>query len=287
MALREKGRLARLSDQPIEPRDLREYLEGQDDFDLELFAYRTAKECGLRVSYGGSYEDPVTRKPRQYDVRATIDRRDQRVELAVECKGLRDSYPLLVSRVPRSNEDSFHEVIYAHVPDPGAPFVMPGIDTVDVLRSRDNHCAYPPGEHVGKSTAQVGRNEKGDLKSGDRDVYDKWAQALASASDPISSAAWAHEKRGLPSFSTAVLPVLVVSDATLWVADYSSEGQLMGDPYQTDDTTLFVGHTDQVAAGPSYTMSHLHIVTRRQLKPFLTDLLNGQGRWSRLFPNVM
>lgn len=279
--------MARLSDQPVGPRDLREYLEGQDDFDLELFTYRTAKECGLRVSHGGSYEDPVTRKPRQYDVRAAIDRRDQRIGLTVECKGLGDSYPLLVSRVPRSEEDSFHEVIYAHVPDRGAPYVMPGVDTVDVLRSRGDHCAYPPGEHVGKSTNQVGRNEKGQIKTGDREVYDKWAQALASASDPISSAAWAHEKRGLPSFFTVVLPVLVVSDGTLWVADYCSEGQLEGDPYQTDDTTLFVGHTDRVDMGPSYTMSHLHIVTRCQLKPFLIDLLNAKGRWGRLFSNAV
>lgn len=277
--------MAKLSDRPIGPEDLREYLEGQDDFALELFAYRTAKECGLAASHGGSYQDPVTRKMRQYDVRAAIERGNRRIDLALECKGLSNAYPLLVSRVPRPEEDSYHEVIHAHVPRTAGP-VMPGVDTVDVPRAEGDHSIYRPGMPVGKSTTQVGRNERGDLKTGDVEVYDKWSQALASASDLIARAGWAHDERGLDSFWTVVLPVLVVSDGTLWVADYTADGQLESDPCAVPEATVFVGYADRVGMGPWYTMSHLHVLTRDHLEPFLTSLVNVEGRWGWLFSGV-
>jgi hypothetical protein len=66
--------MAKFRESSVEATDLIEYLTSQDDFDLELFVYRTAKEAGLEVSHGGSYEDPVTNKARQYDIRAARKR---------------------------------------------------------------------------------------------------------------------------------------------------------------------------------------------------------------------
>jgi hypothetical protein len=39
----------------------------------------------------------------------------------------------------------------------------------------------------------------------------------------------------------AFLPIVVVSDGALWLADYSGSAQLTGDPRQTDETEFYLG----------------------------------------------
>jgi hypothetical protein len=39
----------------------------------------------------------------------------------------------------------------------------------------------------------------------------------------------------------AFVPVLVVSDETLWVADYSSRGELQREPFQVQELTYYPG----------------------------------------------
>jgi tRNA splicing endonuclease len=46
--------------------DIAEYLKARDDFDLELFAYRSLKSHGWVAHHGGSYIDPLLGKRRQY-----------------------------------------------------------------------------------------------------------------------------------------------------------------------------------------------------------------------------
>jgi hypothetical protein len=65
--------MAKVRDTPITVTDINDYLCTQDDFDLELHVHRTAAQIGLTVSHGGTYEDPVTKKHRQYDVRVRGD----------------------------------------------------------------------------------------------------------------------------------------------------------------------------------------------------------------------
>jgi hypothetical protein len=98
-------------DVPITSADLQEYLARQDDFGLELFVYSMARSLGMAATHGGTYADPVTKKPRQYDVRAHLARDDLRIDVAIECKSLRPSFPLLVSRIPRIPEESYHQVV--------------------------------------------------------------------------------------------------------------------------------------------------------------------------------
>lgn len=82
--------LAKTRDVAITSTDLTKYLQSQDDFNLELFVYHTAKKLGYHASHGGTYEDPIT-KARQYDVRAHILGGDYRVDFAIECKSLNGS----------------------------------------------------------------------------------------------------------------------------------------------------------------------------------------------------
>ena len=278
--------MAQLRDKTISVVDIKEYLKTQDDFALELHVYEVARRLGLSASHGGTYEDPVTRKPRQYDLRAAAERQIQRIDLAIECKALRSSYPLVLSRIRRSAEESFHQVILSCDPPPRRgpePSIPLGEGTV-VLSITGRESIYKPGEHVGKSTAQVGRTEKGEFVSGDGQVFDKWYQALGSADDLVSAAEGAHEHRATAMFLTAVLPVLVVSDDTLWVADYSDAGGLEGDPSQASEATLFVGRTYSLGAQETCVLSHLHIYTRTAIAAFLERVAKDDNLWDSVFP---
>ena len=108
--------MAKLLDKAIEKADIVEYIKSCDDFDLELFVYRTARSKGLTASHGGTYEDPITKKIRQFDVRVSAQIAEYEITLAIECKNLSMSCPLLVSRIPRSDDESFHEVMLSWEP---------------------------------------------------------------------------------------------------------------------------------------------------------------------------
>jgi hypothetical protein len=190
--------MARVRDTPITTADIREYLDTQDDFDLELHLYRTATQLGLVASHGGTYEDPITKKHRQYDVRAWAERRQQRLDLAIECKALRPSFPLVVSRIPRAADESFHHLILSHTrePDSGEVYSRIDLDRARTLPMDGRYSIYGQGEPVGKSTTQVGRNDKGEFVAWDGEAFDKWSQALASADDLVNGASGAHERHG-------------------------------------------------------------------------------------------
>jgi hypothetical protein len=78
----------------IKAEDIQQYLDGRDDFALELFAYRSLRERGWSASLGGSYFDPILGKLRQFDVRAHRQfHLERHIHLAVECKSLSPASP--------------------------------------------------------------------------------------------------------------------------------------------------------------------------------------------------
>jgi hypothetical protein len=271
-------RMAKVTSTPITAADLREYAAAQDDFGFELEVYRKARELNLSPSHAGTYEDPVTNKARQYDIRAVAVNGNFRIRLAIECKSLSNLFPLLISRVPRSEEESFHDLTYTLAsPDnvyTGCAAVMP---------VRGPTSLYRPADRVGKSMRQVKRNDDGRLAGGD-DIFDKWMQALASADGLIKQALDEHRPRRNEPMFTCVLPILVVSDCTLWVADYSHAGQLEGDPVQVEEVTFFLGRTfKDFNPSLNYTVSHLHIQTRSKIGDFLAEVSRPGALWERIF----
>jgi hypothetical protein len=83
----------------------------------------------------------------------------------------------------------------------------------------------------------------------------------------------------------AFLPVLVVSDETLWVADYSSRGDLQQPPFQVTEITYYLGRKYRLERErASLTVTHLHITTRSRIRPWLEEIANGGGIWQELFP---
>ena len=231
-----------------------QHLETRDDFDLELFAYRTLREHGWSARLGGMYTDPVQAKLRQFDIRARkeIYKRCD-VRLAVECKSLTPEFPLVVSRVPRPAAESYHDIIKSWRRKEFN-------DTAFSVEQSDPTwlSLYGFSQPVGKSLTQVG-------KKGDSETYNKWAQALASAAELVAAACKESAPDGSPTY-TFVMPVLVVSDSTLWVVDYSTEDGTRGPPTEANEAHYFADREHVVQglydANAIYHMRHLHIYTR-------------------------
>jgi hypothetical protein len=277
--------MAKFRDQPITSTAIREYLDSQDDFALEMRICSLVSSLGYESSHGGTYEDPVTKKPRQYDVRAYHQSDDKRVDLAIECKSLKNSYPLVVSRVPRTNAESYHQVICSLERD-GGPIYQPNLSPCETLQIEYRHSSslYRPGEPVGKSTTQIGVSEKGDFVSGDAEVFDKWTQALSSLSELAGDAAWYRDHSEDGFFLTVLLPVLVIPDGTLWVADYDANGLLVAEPQAANETTIFMGRDFWRPMAGSYNVSHLHVCTVSGVTQLLSSIRSAPEMWETLFP---
>jgi len=276
--------MKKMRDVPISVNDIKEYLATQDDFALELYVYNQARSLGFYATHGGTYEDPVTKKSRQYDIRAFIENNNRRIDLAIECKSLQPSFPLLISRIPRIAEESFHHVIFSFKREEDSFSPSHILPSSKLAAIRSPLSIYPEDEHVGKSTSQIGRNENGDLGSGDGKVFDKWFQALASADELISDATQHYKKFDNKKCITIVIPLLVVSDGTLWVADYANDGALMFEPKQVDEALLFVGREYSRLSLSPYTVSHLHIFTKSGVLAFFRKLAVENGIWDEIFP---
>jgi hypothetical protein len=261
--------------------DIVEYLSTADDFAFEREVYHVAKGLRFDVEHGAVYRDPVTEKYRQFDIRASATLGHDRISLAIECKGLKPDFPLLVSCVPRESREAHHQVLFASdVMGEGSSFTR-----VKPVHRGQQPCIYPANEGVGKSMRQVRRERRGNMASGD-DVFDKWMQALASLTELIEIGASQLRIGARQSLrQIAFLPVLVVSDEMLWVADYSSRGDLLREPFRVSDITYYLGRKYPLAREHiSFTVTHLHITTRTRIRAWLEEIANGGGIWQELFP---
>jgi hypothetical protein len=266
--------------------DLQVYLGSQDDFALEMFVYSEAVKAELDTTHGGTYQDRSTGKFRQYDVRATRTRNSHQIGLAIECKAIRNTFPLLVSRIRRAEPESAHSTIHSYRPSQPTPGL--GVDWAPAQSATvAPSLIYPANELVGKSTVQVGRNPNdGELVSSDAEVYEKWTQALASAAALVDDAWLGFERSTTRTLDSIVLPALVVPDATLWAADYKDDGTQVSTPHQIDQTTLYMGREYRGPASLKYLVTHLHILTKSQVRPFLDRVSSDNSFWKALFPKV-
>jgi len=273
--------MAKLKTVPILVSDLSEYLSGQDDFRLEVSVFKSFKSRNLKVLHGGTYEDPVTKLPRQFDIRGSIRKNGGLVHLAIECKNLKESFPLLVSTLPRTDEESFHEVVFSHKTT-YRDLIGSNSDTI---RLTTPNSIYEKQKPCGKSTTQVGRDSNGELVTGDGEVYGKWSQAVSSAYDLVSDSNTDFEKNEHGIAFSIIIPVLVINDEVLWEANYNENGELAEDPKQVASSEVYLGK--DLYTGPMgvwYTFSHLHIYTLSSFEVFLEKLNSDADYWADLFP---
>ncbi len=279
--------MAKLQTNPIEPKDLEEYISTSDDFRLELEVLNSCSKLGFPTQHGGTYQDPVTKKDRQFDLRTQITKGLCVLKLAVECKNLKTNFPLLVSRVPRTENESYHEIVISTRPSDDPAFASLALTNSEAHRFSSADGIFPFKGPVGKSTVQVGRNSAGEIVSGDSEVYEKWSQALASAFDLVSDSNTDYKEFEEGIAATVVLPILVVADASLWVADYSLTGEPEGSPKPCEECQLFIGKDVFTGLpGVEYNFSHLMIFTKTKFEGYLSRLTSNDKYWDLLFPPV-
>jgi len=267
----------------IDEKDIMEYLQTYDTFALEMFVYNKAVLNEFQVSHGGIYFDPNTKKTRQFDLQATFVMRTYRIALAIECKSLKKSCPLIVSRMKRAKDESFHEYIRSKYPDSGRS--IPNFYNNCVVSLEWDKTVYKLGEYVGKSMDQIERKDQNKFSSKDSDVYDKWMQATTSASTLVESSYDLSRSRDA-CISSIIIPALVVQDETLWVVDYSDDGTVFGEPKQVNEVEYFINteyENPYNPVNPKYHMSHLHIFTKKGISDQLDKIAHNERYWGFLF----
>lgn len=254
--------MAKLRADPISQADLIEFLDDFSDFGFEVRVLRELIERDFKCQHGGTYVDPATGKPREFDIRAirTFGRRI--LHLAVECKNLRENFPLLVSCVPRRSDEAFEDMIYSSRLGSG------------IFRLSHSHSRYTIQAPVGKSCDQVGRvaAASGRITAGDSSFYQKWAQALSSADELIRDASCRSRQGAGVNLFSLVFSLVVVPNGTLWQCEFDASGRRVSEPTTSNHISYFVGKAyacQSLGSTGGYTMSHVHFMTLDGLVNFV------------------
>lgn len=263
-----------LKDDPVTASDIEEFVENSTDFGFELRVMSELISMEINCEHGGTYRDPVTGKPRQFDIRSFVNAdRFSRVRMAIECKNLRENFPLVVLTVPRIDSEDYHCLGFSQKPSSQSLLKKHG----RCLHMINNYSIYPVGEPVGKSCSQVGRVSHNDgLTGNDAEVYEKWYQAIHSAHDLVDRARldW-KDFTNFHECCTLVLPILVVPNDRLWTVHYSSSGQRIGTANKADRVSFYIDKSvapSDKLAGMWYSLSHLEIFTENGLYAFCREI---------------
>jgi hypothetical protein len=251
---------------PIDADDLRGFVEESSDFGFEMSVLAGLRALGFQCEHSGVYSDPVTTKIRQFDIRAERKDGNRRLALAVECKNIKDSSPLLVSAVPRTKSESFHHILH----------LVPNAVRQDTKTVTGLETPYRVDALVGKRTDQVSRDKNGLLISDDAATFDKMNQAVSSCRDLVI-------RNGVvrSPIDTAIVPLLVVPSGRLWQVGYDAEGNRTSDPAPVERCSLFLDHSwpiDNTIYGPvDFRMSHLEVVCLDALPAWVEVAFGGDG----------
>jgi hypothetical protein len=269
--------MANLNNNPITEADLEEYLQGYSDFSFEVQVLNKFTKLGFICEHSGTYDDPITNKSREFDIRAIYTKSYMRLCLSVECKNLRDNFPLITHCLPRKRIESYNEILRTYTPGELWDNSV-GHETLQgfskSFRLKTGNAIYQPEDYVAKSADQVGRKDYDKLiTSTDGGVFDKVSQAINSAYGLIDDA---HNLRDMDySYYSLIFPVLIVPDNTLWQAKYDKEGSRQGKPEKIKRISYFIGKEWSMVGEEStrYTISHLEIVTFSEIENFVANYL--------------
>lgn len=270
--------------QTVTVSDIQQFVATASDFTFELNVLKRLVDLGLHCQHGGTYDDPITQKTRQFDIQAESDPAGKAATVfrfAFECKNLRSTFPLLMHRVPRGQNESFVDAVYSSKP---ANFLGP-YSFGHRVRLRGVQSPYASGEPVGKAFDQVGKDKSGEVFSDDREVFDKLTQALNSSYELIREAHFAADDDNIQT--SVVVPVVVIPDGMLWTVDYDSSGAITVHPQQASHASYFVGKDwfvkEAVSGGTWYTLSHLEVITIGYVETFVKSwLTDGRFEWEKI-----
>jgi hypothetical protein len=268
--------MSNLSPNPITQNDIEEYLNSYSDFSFELKVLNQLLDLKLQCQHGGTYEDPITGKSREFDIRALLQDGFIRVHLSIECKNLQENYPLVVHCLERKANEAYNYVIETYDSESRREddwHVIANLEHATSIKT-STHTLYAQGEYVAKSADQVGRKTNGTLVATDGGVFDKISQAINSSKDLISAAYDLDTSN--EDYFTLIAPVLVVPDNTLWQVKYLDDGARLGSAVQVEHISYFIGKEWTVGGGLyslEYWLSHLEILTFSQLTDFINNYL--------------
>jgi hypothetical protein len=273
----------------VTPSDIRTVISKEDDFGHEMRVGSAIRSIpAIEVEHGGTYTDPVTQKPRQFDYRCSLRKEAARLSLALECKNLSSAVPLIVCGTKRQRNEAFHDLIEARFGRfQRRSAIINGQSSV-TRRARDDETIYPSGEFLGKSLVRIQTDKTPMIRTPDADVYDKWAQALSSAVGLAEMACEAAKLADVTKVFSAVLPLVVVPDGLLWKVTYDVNGSVGVDPMQVDECELFVGREIELGKKGTplfhqFTFSHVHFFTLTGARSFLSKMAMNDHAWAKLF----
>lgn len=257
--------MAKLKNDPITKEDITEYLEEYSDFSFEISVLRKLTLLGFSCEHAGTYEDPITKKTREFDIRARkvlIDDGDLQfnISLSVECKNLKNNFPLVVHCMPREENECYLDMIWATEPHN----YIPPYENAMRISLKNGDSPYEKLMAVGKSCDQIGRKpQNSELIGNDGDVFDKISQAINSAYDLIEESHYAAEKN--IDVITLVIPVLVVPNDRIWSVWYKRTGEIEREPTIESSLEYYIGKSWLVGNPQSefekrYYLSHLEII---------------------------
>jgi hypothetical protein len=270
----------------IKIEDIKKYLDMTSDFAFEMKVLNLLNGQGLKTSFGGLYQDPNTKHTRQFDIRAKMqdieNGMDYSTLFAIECKNLRDNFPLLVLGTKRRNNESFVNVWQfkqLRHEDNNNGLISSCLQGYFVHTEKlQPSMFYMVNNIVGRSLAQI-RKTKGGIESGDFEVYNKWTQSLSSIhglmATTVNDLDQQVEQKGFASGCFVFIPILVVPDGKLWFVEYSEDGELCGEPNLVEKCSYLVNKGyylgNRLLKPCRYTVSHLEIMTFTGLKKFLEN----------------
>jgi len=278
-----------LKQDPITRLDIEEYLAKYSDFAFEIKTLNLLTSHGYKCKHSGTYTDPVTQKTREYDIRAEINRNvtaslTLNLLFAIECKNLKENFPLVVHCMPRSRHEEKEEMILSYrneIEEMLEGLLNRHFDSdnpyynATTIQLHHTLSIYNRDEPVGKSCDQIGRvANNNDVTGSDSDVFDKISQAINSSYDLIYEAVRHGSRYG---YSLSIIkPILVVPDNTLWHIIYDTDGKIAVGPEQVQYAAYYYGktwpYTDSKKA-KEYTISHLDIVTFGYLQDHIRSIL--------------
>jgi hypothetical protein len=278
--------MAKIQDNKIEKTDIEQYLNNYSDFSFEVKVLKTLTSLGFNCKHSGTYEDPITKKTREFDIRAwKISDLDDKVSfrfgMAVECKNIRENFPLVVHCMPRAKSEAFNDLVWSNSPTHNlTPFIEYGRQ----IRLEDDDTIYTAGGQVGKSCDQVGRraSQNGEITSSDSDVFDKISQSLNSMYDMLRASHYAGGRES--TIISFVLPVLVVPKDRIWAVSYDFDGNIINEPNIVSRIPYYIGKSWKFGGTPErtvwYHISHLEIVEIDFIKE-LIELHSKDARYSK------
>src|SRR6185503_3395391 len=96
----------------ISPSDIQTVVLKEDDFGHEMRVGSVIRDIpNIQTQHSGTYTDSVSGKPRQFDFRCSLRKESSELQLAVECKNLSASAPIVMCGTERQKNEAFHDLI--------------------------------------------------------------------------------------------------------------------------------------------------------------------------------